>query len=72
MKVDEAVSLLKQQDLSVEIAALDELTADVQKKLAEGELPDWHKEILDERLSREEKFYPWDEVKNRIINAAKD
>lgn len=71
MDVHDAVVLLKAQDLSVEIAALDELTADVQKKLAGSEMPQWHKDILDDRLSGDEKFSPWEVVKARLQNGAK-
>jgi hypothetical protein len=71
MDVHDAVLLLKAQDLSVEIAALEELTADVHKKLAGGDIPQWHKDILDERLSNQEKFSPWEAVKTRIQNGAK-
>ena len=34
------------------------------------DIPDWHKEILDERSNRisggEEKFYEWDDIKDDI------
>lgn len=71
MDVHDAVVLRKAQDLSAEIAALDELTADVQKKLAGSEMPQWHKGILDDRLSGDEKFSRGKVVKARFQNGAK-
>ena len=40
MRVDEALLLIKDQDLAVEIEALDDLAADIQKKMIENEKPD--------------------------------
>lgn len=66
MRVDEALLLIKEQDLAVEIEALDDLAADVQKKLNEREVPEWHKRILEDRLKNPKRFISWEQAKEEI------
>ena len=66
MRVDEALLLIKEQDLAVEIEALDDLAADVHKKLNEMESPEWHKRIIEERLKSPKRFIPWEQAKAEI------
>ena len=66
MRVDEALLLIKKQSLTVEIEALDDLAADVQKKMNEREVPEWHKHILEERLMNPKRFISWEQAKEEI------
>jgi hypothetical protein len=66
MRVDEALLLIKDQDLAVEIEALDDLAADIQKKMIENEIPEWHKRILEDRLANPKQFIPWEQARTEI------
>jgi hypothetical protein len=66
MRVDEALLLIKDQDLAVEIEALDDLAADIQKKMIENEIPEWHKRILEDRLANPKRFIPWEQARTEI------
>lgn len=75
MSVEQAIALIKKQNLETEIRLLDDLFVDVRQKLEESEPPAWHKKILDARLSKETNdsdFSSWEEVKIRILNAPKN
>jgi hypothetical protein len=66
MQVAEALSVIKEQDLAMEIEALDEIVFDIQKKMNERVIPDWHKRILEERLANPKSFVPWDQAREEI------
>lgn len=72
MSLEQAIALIKNQDLSTELKLWDDIFADIRVKLADAEPPDWHKRILDERLADANPGYKtWDEVKKSILHAAK-
>lgn len=72
MSLEQAVALIKNQELSTELKLWDEIFTDIHSKLTVAETPEWHKRILDERLADPNPgFKSWAEVKNNILNAPK-
>lgn len=72
MSLEQAIALIKNQELATELRLWDDIFADIRSKLATVEPPEWHKRILDERLADPNpEFKTWEEVKNSILNAPK-
>lgn len=76
MGIEDAIIEIKNQDLSAEMAILDELWVDIGEKLLKQDIPKWHADILAERLEKiqagKAKFEDWETVKQRILNGKKD
>lgn len=71
MSLEQAIALIKNQELSTELKLWDDIFADIRAKLTTEEPPEWHKRILDERLADPNpQFKSWEEVKKNILNAS--
>lgn len=70
MSLEQAIALIKNQELSTELRLWDDIFTDIRSKLIATEPPNWHKQILDERLAdADPRFKSWAEVKKSILNA---
>ena len=71
MSLEQAMALIKNQELSTELKLWDDIFADIRAKLTDSEPPEWHKRILDDRLADPNpEFQSWADVKNSILKAS--
>lgn len=72
MGVEQAVALIKSQEISVEAAILDDLWLDLEKKALSNPVPAEHVAILDERLDKIESgkatYTDWQTLKAKLLD----
>ena len=73
MGIEQAIAMIKSQDLSTEAAILDDIWLDLQQKVLNSPIPVEHQVILDERLDKIESgkatFTDWKTLKSKLLNA---
>ncbi len=73
MGVEQAIAMIKSQDLGTEAAILDDLWLDLEQKILNNPIPEEHRKILDERISKIEAgkatFTNWETLKASLLNA---
>ncbi|AFM14091.1 addiction module protein [Turneriella parva] len=73
MGIEQAIAMIKSQDLSTEAAILDDIWFDLQQKVMNSPIPAEHQLILDERLDKIEAgqaiFTDWKTLKSKLLNA---
>lgn len=73
MGVDQAIAIIKSQDISTEAAILDDIWLDLEKKILSNPIPEEHRKILDQRLDKIESgkatFTDWETLKAKLLNA---
>jgi hypothetical protein len=73
MGIEQAIALIKSQDLSTEAAILDDIWLDLQQKVMNAPISAEHQVILDERLNKIETgqatFTDWKTLRSKLVNA---
>ncbi|MBS0617440.1 MAG: addiction module protein [Spirochaetes bacterium] len=73
MGIEQAIAIIKSQDLSTEAAILDDIWFDLQQKVMNSPIPTHHQVILDARLDKIEAgqaiFTDWKILKSKLLNA---
>ena len=73
MGIDQAIAMIKSQDLGTEAAILDDIWLDLEKKILSNPIPEEHRKILDQRIDKIESgkatFTDWETLKAKLLNA---
>jgi len=73
MGIEQAIEMIKNQDLSTEAAILDDIWFDLQQKVLNSPIPSEHQDILNQRLDRiaagQAEFTDWKTLKSKLLNA---
>ncbi len=73
MGIEQAVALIKGQEIGVEASILDDIWSDLEQKLMSSPVPPEHIAILDARIDKIQAgtatFTDWESLKSRLIHA---